>query len=71
MPKTNITAEWDDTGSLVFRTSAGDVILKLDSASLVAINEAAAIVAAIPTADEEDSATIWNHNGVLKVSSAG
>lgn len=30
-----------------------------------------AIVAAIPTADQEDSATIWNDEGVLKVSSAG
>ena len=31
----------------------------------------AAILAAIPTSDQEDSSTIWNDNGVLKVSTAG
>lgn len=30
-----------------------------------------AIIAAIPTADQEDSATIWNDQGVLKVSTSG
>lgn len=31
----------------------------------------AAILAAVPTADQEDGETIWNDEGVLKVSSAG
>lgn len=31
----------------------------------------AAILAAIPTSDQEDSSTIWNDGGVLKVSTAG
>lgn len=31
----------------------------------------AAMLDAIPTADQEDSATVWNDEGVLKVSTAG
>lgn len=40
---------------------------KLDSG----VTDLLDIIAAIPTADAEDSVTIWNDNGVLKVSSAG
>ena len=38
---------------------------------LTALQTQADIIAAIPTTDQEDSSTIWNDGGVLKVSTAG
>lgn len=46
-----------------FTVSNGEVTLK---AEIVALLE---LIAGIPTEDEEDGETIWNDNGVLKVSS--
>ena len=40
-------------------------------AALVTVNAVLAVVSAIPTVDPEDSSTIWNDGGVLKVASAG
>jgi hypothetical protein len=36
-----------------------------------AVTDLLDLVAAIPTADQEDGETVWNDGGVLKVSSAG
>ncbi len=36
---------------------------------LAPLEEAAAIIAALPTSDQTDGETVWNDNGVLKVSS--
>jgi hypothetical protein len=40
------------------------------SDNLAAINAAVAVVTGIPTADQDDSSTIFNDAGVLKVSTA-
>jgi len=41
-----------------------------ESDGLAAINAAVDIVEAIPATDQDDSATVWNDSGVLKVSTA-
>jgi hypothetical protein len=41
-----------------------------ESDGLTAINAAVDIIEAIPATDQDDSATVWNDAGVLKVSTA-
>lgn len=52
----------------------GDVAVTMAEADIAANIPSAAQAAmldAIPAADQEDSATVWNDEGVLKVSTAG
>lgn len=51
------------TGTRIRVESGGEFV--------VGSTDFAAILAAIPTADQEDSETVFLANGVLKVSSAG
>ena len=46
-----------------------DVKIRKEGSDL-SVYDVAKVVAAIPTTDQNDSETIWNDNGVLKVSSA-
>lgn len=54
-------------------TIAADANVVIGSETFTGAEVAAAIkaIAGLPTADPEDSETIWNDNGVLKVASAG
>lgn len=47
------------------------VIAEADTAANIPSTAQAAMLDAIPTADVEDSATVWNDEGVLKVSTSG
>jgi hypothetical protein len=46
------------------------VIAEADIAANIPSTAQAAMLDAIPTADQDDSATVWNDGGVLKVSTA-
>jgi hypothetical protein len=57
-----------------FRVQAGlnatVTIAEADIAANIPSTAQAAMLDAIPTADQEDSSTVWNDEGVLKVSTA-
>lgn len=53
------------SGGAVTVEDGGDVTFGGESAA-----DVVALIAAIPTTDQNDSVTIWNDEGVLKVSSA-
>jgi hypothetical protein len=50
--------------------SGGKISVQSGGELKVGDTDFAAILAAIPTADAEDGATIWNDGGVLKVSTS-
>lgn len=64
----NIRSEFVD-GDLVFKAVDGTTLLTLTAAGAVMVGTLDLL--SIPTADQEDSSSIWLDSGVLKVSTAG
>lgn len=66
-------------GGVYFRQGDGALVVPAGTKIVVEASgelevqgtDMAAILAAIPETDQEDSETIWNDNGTLKVSGSG
>lgn len=71
-PRIKMVLDDSGIGTIDFLTNGEKIEAELETVSgqSADITAALALIAAIPVTDQDDSETIWNDEGVLKVSSA-